>query len=95
MTQPAEHESIGQFIEMALGFNPMRDRTPLRSNLHQLPNGKVDLEVQPTAPPNPECQRLTWGCDSVWSDLQSITCPTHVLRGEPGEPPGGDAIRVS
>jgi pimeloyl-ACP methyl ester carboxylesterase len=89
MAGPAELDSVDDFVERAMAFNPARDRRLLRRsllhNLRQLPDG-----------------RWTWKCDrarilgrdrsktaasrrALWDALDAVTCPALLLRGARSE----------
>jgi pimeloyl-ACP methyl ester carboxylesterase len=85
--QPAELDSIEDFVGRALEFNPRRDprllRNSLTYNLRQLPTGrwtwKYDRRPRPANAPSLETmfERLR----ELWSAVDLITCPTLVVRG--------------
>jgi pimeloyl-ACP methyl ester carboxylesterase len=82
---PRELESVEAFVERAVAFNPLRNRSVLRrsllNNLRQLPSGKWTWKYDPDrfgrgpngAPPPTAADR--------WRDVQRVECPTLVVRG--------------
>ncbi|MBI2912817.1 MAG: alpha/beta hydrolase [Chloroflexi bacterium] len=81
----AEVESVDEFVERALAFNPLRDRRLLRRsllyNLRQLPNGKWmrKNDVRHFHQMNEE--ELVAHARELWPEVERITCPTLVVRG--------------
>jgi esterase len=80
-----EMDSVEDFVERALKFNPMRNRELLRRsllhNLRQLPSGRWAWKHDPNRMPkdfeNERDERKTM----IMENAQSIVCPTLVLRG--------------
>jgi esterase len=82
---PRELDSVEDFVDRAVAFNPLRRRDVLRrsllNNLRQLPSGKWTWKYDPnrfgrgphSGPPPTTAER--------WADVQRITCPTLVVRG--------------
>jgi esterase len=82
---PRELDSVEEFVDRAVAFNPLRRRDVLRrsllNNLRQLPSGKWTWKYDPnrfgrgphSGPPPTIAER--------WADVQRITCPTLVVRG--------------
>jgi pimeloyl-ACP methyl ester carboxylesterase len=82
---PREMDSVDDFVERAMAFNPLRQREILRrsllNNLRQLPSGKWTWKYDPNrfgggpngGPP------LT--VEDRWEDIRRIMCPTLVVRG--------------
>ncbi len=82
---PRELDSVEDFVERAVEFNPLRNRNVLRrsllNNLRQLPTGKWTWKYDPnrfgrgpnaSAPPTSEDR---------WRDVRRAVCPTLVVRG--------------
>ncbi|MGO9454081.1 MAG: alpha/beta fold hydrolase [Candidatus Binataceae bacterium] len=81
-------DSVDDFVERAMAFNPKRNPTLLRRsllhNLRQLPNGKWTWKHDPN--------RMSMTGDfmkerlararQMLDDAHQITCPTLILRGE-------------
>jgi pimeloyl-ACP methyl ester carboxylesterase len=80
---PRELDSVDDFVERALAFNPQRRRETLRrsllNNLRQLPSGKWTWKYDPNrfghGPAGPPTVA------DRWNDIRRITCPTLVVRG--------------
>ncbi len=82
---PRELDSVEEFVDRAVAFNPLRRRDVLRrsllNNLRRLPSGKWTWKYDPNrfgrgpngGPPPTTAER--------WADVQRITCPTLVVRG--------------
>lgn len=85
VTGPREHDSIEDFVERAMAFNPLRRpellRRSLVHNLRQTPSGKwawkYDRRVN--GPPTDEARehRRTM----LWDAVPCVSCPTLVVRG--------------
>jgi pimeloyl-ACP methyl ester carboxylesterase len=86
MSATTELDSIEEFVELALEFNPRRDRSllrlSLRQNLRQLPNGRFTWKYD---------RQAVLGRDPVESErfrmamaerIGTISCPVLVIRGE-------------
>jgi esterase len=78
---PRELDSVDEFVERALAFNPQRRPATLRrsllNNLRQLPSGKWTWKYDPrrfgTGPGPTAADR--------WADVRRVSCPTLVVRG--------------
>jgi pimeloyl-ACP methyl ester carboxylesterase len=85
MAQPAELDSVEDFVERAMSFNPARDPVLLRQsllhNLHQLPNGKWTWKYDRRHRVRPDLDTLEEQREGLWADVSSITCPTLIARG--------------
>jgi pimeloyl-ACP methyl ester carboxylesterase len=89
---PPELESIDDFVERAVAFNPLRHpqllRRSLLHNLRRLPNGrwtwKYDRRYLADA-----FERIPRYFDEVRSKLRDVTCPALVVRGA-----ASDAVTV-
>jgi esterase len=86
ITQDRELDSVDDFVERALKFNPMRNRQLLRRsllhNLRQLPNGKWTWKHDPKRiPKNFQSEHLVRKT-MIMESASAIVCPTLVLRGE-------------
>jgi esterase len=82
-----ELDSVDDFVEQALRFNPRRDpqllRRSLRHNLHQLPNGKWTWKYDRRHRKQVEVDRAdTTRRDELWSEVGNVGCPAVVVRGE-------------
>jgi esterase len=87
--QPAELDSIEDFVERAMKFNPRRNpkllRRSLLHNLVQLPDGKwtwkYDKRHWGRIPEQQQQEQRA----ALWKEVERITCPTLIVRG--GESP--------
>src|SRR5215468_3798198 len=78
-------DSVEDFVNRALAFNPRRDATLLRRsllhNLRQMPDGKwmwkYDQRHRGRVDPGAAERRR----DLLWSAVPGVTCPTLVVRG--------------
>jgi len=78
-------DSVDQFIDRALSFNPRRNRELLRRsllhNLRQMPDGrfmwKYDQRHRGKVDPDAQARRR----DLLWSAVDAVECPTLVVRG--------------
>lgn len=77
---PREMDSVEDFVERAMAFNPQRKRDTLRrsllNNLRQLPSGRWTWKYDPN--------RFGHGTATVadrWADIRRVMCPTLVVRG--------------
>jgi esterase len=80
-----EMDSVEDFVERALKFNPARNRELLRRsllhNLRQLPSGRWTWKHDPNRmPQNFENERDERKA-MIMDNAQNIVCPTLVLRG--------------
>jgi esterase len=86
MAQPSELDSVDDFVERALSFNPLRDRELLRfsllHNLRRLPSGKWTwkYDTRPRQHADPERSRIH--SRELWGVIDRISCPALVVRGE-------------
>jgi esterase len=80
-----EMDSVEDFVERALKFNPMRNRQLLRRsllhNLRQLPNGRWAWKHDPNRMPQNFEHERDERKTMIMDNAQSIVCPTLVLRG--------------
>src|SRR5215813_4529449 len=78
-------DSVEQFVERALAFNPRRNRELLRRsllhNLRRMPDGrymwKYDQRHRGKVDPDAYVRRR----ELLWSAVDSVECPTLVVRG--------------
>ena len=94
----AELDTIDEFVERSLKFNPKRDRDMLRAsllhNLRQLPNGKWTWKydrrhyLRPRDP-----AKLVEFIKDTWALVPEITCPVLVVRGGESDILSADAGR--
>jgi esterase len=80
----AELDSVEEYLEQAMRFNPRRDprllRRSLLHNLRRLPNGKWTWKTDPR--PWLDVDDLMRRMAALWTELWRIRCPTLVVRGE-------------
>jgi esterase len=86
ITQDRELDSVEDFVERALKFNPARNRQLLRRsllhNLRQLPNGKWTWKHDPKRIPENFMSEHNVRKTMIMDCASAIVCPTLVLRGE-------------
>jgi pimeloyl-ACP methyl ester carboxylesterase len=78
-------DSVEQFVERALAFNPRRNRELLRRsllhNLRRLPDGrfmwKYDQRHRGKVDPDAYARRR----ELLWSAVEAVECPTLIVRG--------------
>ena len=78
-------DSVEQFVERALAFNPRRNRELLRRsllhNLRRMPDGrfmwKYDQRHRGKVDPDAYARRR----ELLWSAVETVECPTLVVRG--------------
>ena len=78
-------DSVDEFIERALAFNPRRNRELLRRsllhNLRRMPDGrymwKYDQRHRGKVDPGAHARRR----ELLWSAVDGVECPTLVVRG--------------
>jgi len=86
ISQDRELDSVDEFVERALAFNPMRKPTLLRRsllhNLRKLPNGKWTWKHDPNRmSPDLNKERIE-RAQHIIDEIHRISCPTLILRGE-------------
>jgi esterase len=83
--QSDELDSIDEFVERAMRFNPYRDprllRRSLLYNLHQLPNGKWTWKYDRRHRQLREFDQWDSRRQGLWNDVGRVMCPTVVIRG--------------
>jgi pimeloyl-ACP methyl ester carboxylesterase len=87
---PAELDSIDDFIQRAVEYNPRRKPEQLRysltHNLRELPNGKYTWKYDRRIGQRREVsvgeERPPVQFEDMWERLADIRCPTLVVRGE-------------
>jgi pimeloyl-ACP methyl ester carboxylesterase len=86
VTAPAELDSIDDFVERAVAFNPNRDprllRRSLLHNLRRLPNGKWTWKYDRRAMTRERFDQIRGELSATRELLAEVTCPTLVARGE-------------
>ena len=94
---PAELDTVEQFVEQAIAYNPHRKPEQLRysltHNLRQLPDGKWTWKYDRRLSRRPPETTVREAADEstpkaryhtfsdLWERLKRITCPTLVVRG--------------
>jgi len=84
-SEAAPLDSVDQFVERALAFNPRRNRDLLRRsllhNLRRMPDGrfmwKYDQRHRGKVDPGAYARRR----ELLWSAVDAVECPTLVVRG--------------
>jgi esterase len=80
-----ELDSVDDFVERALVFNPARSpallRRSLLHNLHQLPNGKWTWRYDKRRGIPEDFAAADQRRRLLWKDVEAIHCPTLVVRG--------------
>ncbi len=85
ISAPAELDSVDEFVERALKFNPMRDRSVLEHsiihNLRMLPNGKVTWKYDRRHRSSTTTEDVVENLRNLWDAVPYIKCPTLVVKG--------------
>ena len=84
--QDDELDSVDAFVQRVLRYNPKRDPVQLRGslahNLKQLPNGKWTWKYDKLLRgPDRRMGQDPASASRLWSYLESLVCPTLVVRG--------------
>lgn len=89
LAAPSEVEEIDELVRRAVSFNPLRDervlRYSLRHNLRRLPNGKWTWKHDPRQWQGFSPEERTRRYRELWREVERISCPTLVVRGELSE----------
>jgi pimeloyl-ACP methyl ester carboxylesterase len=89
MSGPAELDSVEDFVERAIAFNPARDRRLLRRsllyNLRQLPDGRWTWKYDRSRILGRDRSKMAASRRALWDALPAISCPTLVTRGARSE----------
>ncbi len=85
ISQDRELDSLDEFVERAMAFNPMRNpallRRSLLHNLRKLPNGKWTWKHDPNRiPANFNTERVE-RAKQILEEIHKISCPTLIMRG--------------
>ena len=79
-------DSVDEFVQRAMAFNPMRNpallRRSLLHNLRQLPNGKWTWKHDPNRHSADFAVEREKRSRQIVDEIHRISCPTLVLRGE-------------
>jgi esterase len=98
VTAPAELDSVDDFVDRALEFNPGRDprllRRSLLHNLRQLPNGKWTWKYDRRHMTRERFDAMRQQVAALWDLVGSVTCPTLVVRGEHSDVVTPDAAQA-
>ena len=85
VSAPAELDSVEEFVERAVEFNPARDRRLLRRsllhNLRQLPDGRWTWKYDRRAMTRERFEQIRGEVSRLRELLDAVTCPTLVVRG--------------
>jgi pimeloyl-ACP methyl ester carboxylesterase len=85
MRAPAELDSIDEFIERSMAFNPRRDprllRRSLLHNLMRLPDGKWTWKYDRRHFGRLDDAAQDRARQAAWANVESITCPVLLVRG--------------
>ncbi len=85
--QDDELDSVDDFVQRVLQYNPRRDPVQVRGsilhNLRQLPSGKWTWKYDKRLrqPGSRRFQQDPETSDRLWGYLESLACPTLVVRG--------------
>ncbi len=89
MAGPSELDSVDDFVERAISFNPARDRRLLRRsllhNLRQLPDGRWTWKYDRARILGRDRSKTAASRRALWDALDTVTCPTLLLRGARSE----------
>ena len=85
VTETVELDSIEEFVERAVAFNPRRDprllRRSLLNNLRRSPDGKWVRKNDTRHFGQIDVQELARRAEELFRDSSPVTCPTLVVRG--------------
>jgi esterase len=85
LAQPAEMDSVEDFVQRALEFNPRRNPEALRgsllNNLRELPSGRWAWKYDRSQ----FGQQPQSGPDGPWAGVETMRCPALVVRGAESE----------
>ncbi|MBV9579480.1 MAG: alpha/beta hydrolase [Chloroflexi bacterium] len=89
MAGPAELDSVEDFVERAMAFNPARDRRLLRRsllhNLRQLPDGRWTWKYDRAQILRRDRAAMAASRRALWDGLSAVTVPTLLTRGARSE----------
>jgi pimeloyl-ACP methyl ester carboxylesterase len=89
MAGPAELDSVEDFVDRAVAFNPARDRRLLRRsllhNLRQQPDGRWTWKYDRSRILGRDRSKMAASRRALWDALPSVTVPTLVVRGARSE----------
>lgn len=82
---PAELDSVDEFVQRALEFNPLRDprllRRSLLHNLRRQANGKWTWKYDQRHRGKIDVREFARRNRELWTEVPKIMCPTLVVRG--------------
>ena len=85
ISQERELDSVEDFVERAMAFNPMRNpallRRSLLHNLRKLPNGKWTWKHDPNRMPANFNNERVERAQQILEEVHKISCPTLIMRG--------------
>lgn len=85
ISQDRELDSVDDFVERAMAFNPMRNpallRRSLLHNLRKLPNGKWTWKHDPNRIPANFNNERVERAQQILEEIHKISCPTLIMRG--------------
>lgn len=88
MLAPPEADSVDEFVERAVYFNPRRDprllRKSLMHNLRTLPDGRWTWKYDRRHLSPERFDAMITRFNEVSDELQTIACPTLIVRGSEG-----------
>lgn len=95
---PAEADSVEEFVERAVRFNPRRDprmlRKSLMHNLRPLPDGRWTWKYDRRHLSFERFDAMIARFNEVGRELDTVACPTLVVRGSEGVA-ASDAMRLA
>jgi pimeloyl-ACP methyl ester carboxylesterase len=85
LSQDRELDSVDEFVERAMAFNPMRNpallRRSLLHNLRRLPNGRWTWKHDPNRMSAGFADERIERAKQILEEIHKISCPTLVMRG--------------
>ena len=86
ITQDRELDSVDEFVQRAMAFNPRRNpellRRSLLHNLRRMPNGKWTWKHDPKRISPDFANERVARAKQILDDVHKISCPTLILRGD-------------
>jgi pimeloyl-ACP methyl ester carboxylesterase len=84
--EESELDSVEEFVERAMAFNPRRNpallKRSLMHNLRQTPEGRWTWKYDKRHRAKWDLQKLKEQHAKLWDDVPNIKCPTLVARGD-------------
>ena len=85
LSQDRELDTVDEFVERAMAFNPMRNPTLLRRsllhNLRRLPSGRWTWKHDPNRIAPGFANERIERAKQILDEVHKISCPTLVMRG--------------